>query len=114
MHAIQVATSTTSHLTPKRDRKLRWPVGGIVDLLPYALSIVALPVASLFAVWVPRRDLVARQRGATHAIVRWGHSATWLLIAAWAILLGLGIDSPLAAIALVAYLAYVVSLLRMR
>ena len=85
-----------------------------MDLLPYALSLVAFLVATVFAVWVPRRDLVARQRGATHAIVRWGHTVTWLLIAAWALLLGLGIDSPLAGVALIAYLAYVVSLLRMR
>jgi hypothetical protein len=85
-----------------------------VDLPAYALSIVAFLIAAVFALWVPRRDLVARQRGATHAIVRWGHTVTWLLIAAWALLLGLGIDSPLAGVALLAYLTYVVSLLRMR
>ena len=77
----------------------------------WILGLVALGVGIVFSVWQPRRDLLARARGPRAVLVRWGHAAVWFLLAAWAFLLGAGIDTPLGAIAGVLYVIWIVSFL---
>ena len=75
------------------------------------LGVVALGIAAVFAAWQPRRDVLARASRPRALLVRWGHSAVWVLIAAWALLLEAGIDTPLGAIAGVLYVVWIVSFL---
>lgn len=44
-------------------------------------AVVALIIAGVFAVFVPRANQVNATEGLTFLIVRWGHSLVWVLLA---------------------------------
>jgi hypothetical protein len=77
----------------------------------WLFGLVALCVAAVFAAYVPRRDLVYGATGARFLIVRWGHSGVWLLLAIYAFLLALGLDTPLGLAAGLLYIVFIVTFL---
>lgn len=85
-----------------------WPIWGIG----------ALVVASIFAVFVPRRDMVSRLEGITFIIVRWFHSLVWLLLALFCFLHAIPdatinrLAEPAAALAGITYLIYMLTFVK--
>lgn len=85
--------------------------------IPWAIwGIVALVIAGIFAVFVPRREKVYQLRGMTFIIARWFHSLVWLLLSLSFFIRDIpalgGLANPLAAVGGLTYLVYMVTLVR--
>jgi hypothetical protein len=80
----------------------------------WAIALGSLVLAVVFAVWRPNRAHLDSLPGWRRLVLRWGHSLVWLLLAAWAALAALGVDTLLALAAGIAYAVFIVTLLRSR
>lgn len=85
--------------------------------IPWSLwGVGALVIAGIFVVFLPRADKVNALQGARFVIVRWFHSLVWLLLALSFFLRAVqneainGLANPLAALAGLTYLVYMVTM----
>ena len=82
------------------------------------IGLGALIVAGIFAVFVPHKDKVMTLQGMRFMIVRWFHSAVWVVLAVSFLLRtatdeGIhGMADPVAAVGGILYFVYMVTLLR--
>ena len=74
----------------------------------------AVVVALTFMVVVPHQ--AARTAGLQHVLLRWGHPAAWMLLALMFLLAGLGsrLARPVGLLAALAYVLFVVALVKAR
>lgn len=85
--------------------------------IPWAIwGLLALGIAVIFVIVVPRRQKVYELQGMTFIIVRWFHSLVWLLLSVSFFIRDIpalnGLANPLAALGGLTYLIYMVTLVR--
>ncbi len=91
---------------------------GFLNIPWWVWGILALIIAGIFVVFVPRREKVYQLQGITFIIVRWFHSLVWLLLAVSFFLrdapseaIG-GLANPLATLGGLVYLIYMITLVK--
>jgi hypothetical protein len=82
------------------------------------VAVVALILAGVFAVFVPRADKINAATGMPFLIARWGHSLVWLLLAVSFAFRGsqtaLGaLSDPIAILGGLTYLVFITTYLRL-